>query len=108
MTWTCLCPREIPQSIPVCVACYADRPSTAHAGESLPNHCDQCAQPTRLVQLTPGDDGKSRCASCHVDFLRRRAEADPISPEELARCRERLRLALARAGDKWETTRNLP
>ena len=103
MNWTCQCPRELADHIPVCGTCLAEQPQ----GDSqyLPI-CNACH--TRLglwTQLSRGEDEIWRCASCHIDYLKRRMEADPISPEDLAKCRRKIAEALARAGAKWATTR---
>ena len=76
--------------------------------------CDGCGTPTRLSQLTtaspdPGNDDARprihRCASCHIAYLKRRAELDPISPEDLARCKAQLATFYARAEAKWGSRR---
>lgn len=106
MTWMCQCPRELPDRQPVCTACLTDRPTgSAAASGVLPNSCDGCGEPTRLVQLTPGEDGHSRCASCHVEYLRLRAQRDPIDRDDLARCKAELERAYTVADTKWKTHR---
>ncbi len=105
MTWTCQCPREIDDSVPVCGSCSMQRPRNASPTPS--SKCDDCHEPTRQVQLTPGD-GKERCASCHVEYLRQRMRRDPISDEDLARCKAKLAklaVAYARADAKWTSVR---
>lgn len=113
MTWLCLCPRDVPDTIAVCAVCGLDRPATT---VSVASRCDVCHTPTRPSQLTmaaadprPGhddDDHKlSRCASCHFAYIKRRAQLDPISPEDLAKCKAKLAESFARAADKWTTTR---
>jgi hypothetical protein len=111
MTWLCQCDREIPDHIPVCGQCLMDRPSAPHEHASA---CDECHTPSRVSQLTPAswdpkdDDARPlrwRCASCHIEYLRRRMLHDPISPEDLARCKARIQDAIARAGAKWQTQR---
>ena len=46
-----------------------------------------CADCGARVAVQLDDDGIERCAACHVPYLRARAALDPISDEELARCR---------------------
>jgi hypothetical protein len=101
MSWMCQCPREIPDGIPLCGSCGMDRPHTV----TLSSKCDDCHEPTRQVQLTPGEDERNRCASCHVDYLRQRMFRDPIRDEDLARCKDRLSAAYAGAAIKWASTR---
>ncbi len=101
-----MCPRELPDSVPVCTACLSDRP-VLNTGTSK---CDVCHEPMRTTQLTKSDPQHYppslwRCASCHVAFLKARAEADPIIPADFARCKAKLAEAYARAGAKWETKR---
>ncbi len=76
--------------------------------------CDDCGTPTRLAQLTTAawnpahDDSlpkKHRCASCHVAYLKRRAELDPISPEDLATCKAQLERYFKQAEMKWRSFR---
>jgi hypothetical protein len=41
--------------------------------------CEGCGGPFRLwVEVTQGEDGLWRCPTCHLDYLQRRMEADPI------------------------------
>jgi hypothetical protein len=111
MTWTCQCPRELDEAIPRCGSCLMEQLPTS---TSLLSRCEACGSPTRPSQLTtasadPGNDHAvsrcHRCASCHIAYLKRRAELDPISPGDLARCRAALAASFARAEAKWTTRR---
>lgn len=59
--------------------------------------CVDCATSSAL---SLDDDGALRCAACHVEYLRRRAAHDPISVEELERCRAAIASALARVAGR--------
>jgi hypothetical protein len=88
-----------------CEVCGWRRHGAKSHSADLPNLCDDCRTPTRLVQLTPGDDGGSRCASCHIAYLRHRVERDRPTPEHIAASRSEINAILARADAKWSTRR---
>lgn len=104
MSWMCQCPRELPDAIPACGACLFERPTSPTPGAST-SKCEECSSPTRPVQLTRGEDHVERCASCHIPYLKRRMEADPISPDDLAQCKQPIGQAIAHANEKWATKR---
>lgn len=55
-----------------------------------------CVDCGARASLSLDDDAQLRCAACHVTWLRVRAALDPISVEELERCRAAISTALAR------------
>lgn len=67
---------------------------------ALKFRCAICNTLTRIVQLTPGEDGRDRCAACHFQHLKDRFEADPVGLEDLERCKTRIRQSLARMDGK--------
>ena len=78
------------------------------------NACADCQTPTRVPQLTiaspdPANDDalprRSRCASCHLAYLKRRAALGPISPADFVKYKAQLEMAYQRAGVKWASVR---
>jgi len=63
--------------------------------------CHVCGTRAPGTWTQKGEDEIRRCGSCHVEYLKRRAEADPISPEDLAACQAKIAAALAKAAAKW-------
>ena len=98
MSWTCQCPQEIEDTIPVCGSCAQARPARTRATPGR-RPCDGCGDPVGWARLVPREQTQQHyCASCQLEWLKVRAARDPIRPGAMRDCQEQLARVAARCG----------
>jgi len=103
MSWTCQCPREIVDTVPVCGSCMQDRPISHHAATSTLPKCADCSEPIRPMLLTTGYDENHRCNACHMEYLRQRTTS--MQDPNVVQSRSEFHQHLKRGEWKWRSRR---
>ena len=65
--------------------------------------CQDCGEQMTWRYLHDGYDGASRCGSCHIKYLQRRAA--PADDPDVLKSREEFRRIMERAMVRWATKR---